>query len=678
MKRIGPFLSLLGLLALLIPSSSFGEEKEKEVIKLEDITVKGEAIPYSFDPGTVNTIGSDQFENLRLNRTSDILKEIPGIEIGNYNQGGVANVFSMRGFRSCGHGGDAAIYIDGIPLNEGESHADGYADMNVIIPLEIEKLEVYKGPSSVLSGNFARAGTVSFFSRKKGRYNLLKTEYGSFSTVDVQGAFGTKLGVGSGLYNNSAFQFYRTDGYQKNSKWLKGNFSTRFSYDLTDRLDASLSFRFHGSDWHAPGYIPEDQFKDEDWAKKQAVNAEDDGGKKEFYTQRLDLGYDLTDKFRFLYWAYSTQQNFTRFAKFGYNPGGQTERNYDRTVYGTGTSLNFDSSLSSIPCLGVIGAEFYYEETDWLRWNTSNRVRTAGTQDRKFIIKTTSLFGKLDLDISRYFRPQLGLRYDDFGGSYTNHDPGSARFKHDMNNYNHLSPKVGFRSRVLDPLDFRASYSEGFALPEGEAKYDPAINVDPVKIKQYEVGLTYTPIKMLWVDLSTYILDRNNEIQEDPPGSGLYRNVGETRRKGIELAVKLRPIKELQVFGDASFINTEVRKNPDQQLEGKKINGIPENIINLGAEYSFPWGLGIRAKWRHVGEYYIDSMNQFKYDGYDVVDTALSYSIKDTKKKEYNLTFRVDNLFDEHYSQAVWHGYGTNNYAVAWPRTFWAGLTVKW
>ena len=174
---------------------------------------------------------------------------------------------------------------------------------------------------------------------------------------------------------------------------------------MTDKLYASLSLRFHGSDWHAPGYIPEDQFRDEDRAKKQAVNAEDDGGKKEFYAQRLDLGYNQSGEFRLLYWAYSTQQDFTRFAKFGYDPGGQTERNYDRIVYGTGTSLNFDSSLFSIPCLGVIGAEYYYEDTDWHRWNTSNRVRTAKAQDREFIIKTFSLFGKLHLDISRYFRP---------------------------------------------------------------------------------------------------------------------------------------------------------------------------------------------------------------------------------------------------------------------------------
>ncbi len=677
MKKIYTLLSI-SVISMLMISPASGEEGKNKPVKLEDITVKGEGMPYSFNLGTENILTDDQIEKLDLGRTSDILKAIPGIEIGNYNQGGVANSFSMRGFRSCAHGGDAAIYIDGIPLNEGESHADGYADMNVIIPLELDRLEVYKGPSSVLSGNFARAGTLAFFTKKRGSYDQLKFKYGSYDTTDVQGAFGGEIDIGSGLYNNSAFQFYQTNGYQENSNWLKGNFSTRFSYDVTDKLDAAVSLRFHSSYWDGPGYIPKEQFDDDHRTDKQAVNAEDDGGEKEFYTQRIDLGYNLTDSLRILYWAYTTQQDFTRFAKFGYDPGGQTERNYDRDVYGTGASLNFESNIYSIPCRGVMGAEYYYENTDWLRWNTTNRHRDLKTENRQFLIETLSLFGKIELDISRYFRPQLGLRYDNFSGDYENHDPGSTAFKHDMEDYDHLSPKVGFSSQIFDPLTMRASYSEGFALPKGEAKYDPTVNVDPVKVKQYEIGLTYEPGEKLWVDMSVYLLDTTDEILEDPSGSGIYRNAGDTRRKGVELAVKFRPISGLELFGDVSFIDTEVRDNPDTQLEGNDINGIPENIINLGAEYLFSNGLGLKAEWRHVGEYYIDNTNEYEYDGYDTVDTTLSYLITDSKGTEYKISFMVDNIFDEHYSQAVWHGYGTNNYAMAWPRTYWGSLTIKW
>jgi len=616
---------------LCLISFPLNAQEHVEVIKLEDITVKGEAVPYPLLPATINIIDSEDIEELTIQRTDEILEEIPGIEIGNYNQGGVANSFSIRGFRSAAHGGDAAIYIDGIPLNEGESHADGYADMNVIIPLEIEKVEIYKGPSSALFGNFARGGVVSFHTKKDGEYNKFKVDYGSFDTVNVQGAFGHKFR--SRIQNNTAFQFYSTDGYQDNSEWIRGNLSSRFTYSFSERLNASLSFRFHSSEWDAPGYIPEYQFVNEDESEHQAVNAEDDGGEKEFFTQRLDLGYNFKENIRFLYWIYSTQQDFTRFAKFGYNPGGQTERNYDRKVYGSGMSLNFEGEVSSYPLKGVIGAEYYYEDTDWLRWNTANRVRTALIQDREFIIKTTSLFGQINAVFSPYFRPQIGLRYDTFDGRYENRDPGTAGFLHDMNEYDYLSPKLGFHSQLIKAVDFRASYCEGFALPRGEAKYDPSINVDPINIRQYEVGFQITPSEKVFFDLAGYILDTSDEILEDPPGSGQYRNVGKTRRKGVEAELRFRPLERCEFFGNISLIDTEIKSNPDPTLIGKEVRGIPENVINLGLKYQFPIGLGTRIKWRHVGEYFIDAQNLYKYEGYDVVDAKLFYDIHDAQKR---------------------------------------------
>ena len=202
------------VLAVIAPSFCFGEEGDQKTIKLEDITVKGQAMPISERTTTVNIVDSETIQDLQLNRTDEILKEVPGVEIGNYNMGGVANVVQIRGFSSGAHGGDLGVYLDGIPLNEGESHADGYADMNVIIPMEIERLEVYKGPSSALFGNFARGGVLSFHTKKREKYNKFKIDYGSYNTVDVQGAFGSTFG--DSVYNNTAIQLYRTDGYQDN------------------------------------------------------------------------------------------------------------------------------------------------------------------------------------------------------------------------------------------------------------------------------------------------------------------------------------------------------------------------------------------------------------------------------------------------------------------------------
>lgn len=673
-------LALLGGLCLAGALPALAEDADldhqDQPTKLDDIHVKGQGLHRDDLATTVNIVPAETFEEKHYNRIEEVLQDVPGVEIGNYSQAGVANLIQMRGFTSGGHGGDVAVFVDGIPLNEGESHADGYADINVLVPLEMEKLEVYKGPSSALFGNFGRGGALAFYTKNTGDYNKLRMDYGSFGTVDAQGAFGHKM-TGA-LQNNTAFQVYHTDGWQDHSDWTRMTASTRFKYDVSDKMDVSLSFRAHQADWDSPGYIPKSQFDDTDASRHQAVNAQDDGGHKKFFTERLDTGYSISKDLRALYWAYATQQDFTRFAKFGYTAGGQTENHNDRSVVGTGTSLNLDTKVANRSLTGVVGAEVYDEVTDLDIWNTNNRVRQNKTESRIFQITTYSLFTQGEYEVSRYFRPMVGLRYDTFGGHYDNNDPGSASYSNDMNKFEEFSPKVGFRSMIFDKLDFRASYCEGFALPSAEAKFDPKIQVDAMNIKQYEAGLTYSIPKRLWADVAYFILDTDHEIQEDPPGSGEYHNVGKTRRQGVETGVKVFPMPGLEIFGDITFFKSEVKESADSSLVGKDVATVPDYLANLGAQYTAANGLGGRLKWHFVGSYYVDDQNTSTYDGYKVMDASLFYLIPSHDGRQYKVTLAVDNVFDEHYSQAVWSGYGTTNYSVSWPRTLWLGVSLDW
>lgn len=672
-------LFMIGLLAgmtLLAAFPALAEEAAEKAVKLEDIHVKGQGMSRQDVPTTVNIVDAEKFEDHIGNRVEEVLNEVPGVHIGNYNQAGVGNLIQMRGFTNGGHGGDVAVFVDGIPINEGESHADGYADLNVLIPLEIERMEVYKGPSSALFGNFGRGGALAFYTKNSGEYNKLKADYGSFGTYDVQGAFGHKMS--ESWRNNTALQIYHTDGYQDHSDWTRMTASTRFGWDISDKLDLSLSLRAHKSDWNAPGYIPKSQFDNVDASRRQALNAQDDGGQKQFYTERADLGYNISKELRLLYWAYGTQQDFTRYSKFGYTVGGQTEKHHDRNVGGTGTSLNLDTKLADHALTGVVGAEVYDEITDTLVWNTNNRVHINQTQNRRFDIATYSAFAQTQYEVSRYFRPWVGLRYDTFGGSYENRDPGTASYTNDMNDFKQFSPKIGFRSEVLDHLDFRASYTEGFALPAAEAKFDPKINVDAMGLKQYEAGLNYTLPKRFAVDVAYFILDTDNEIQEDPPGSGEFRNVGKTRRQGVESGVKLFPLRGLELFANLTLFNSEVLENADRALVGKEVTSVPDYLSLVGAQYTAANSLGGRVQWRSVGKYYLDGPNTVSYDGYNVVDTRVFYTIPGNGQQKYKVTLGVDNVLDEHYSDAVFSGFGTINYAVANPRTYWVGLSLDW
>ncbi len=652
--------------------------RQDKPVKLEEIRVKGQGLHRDDLPTTVNIVTAEQFEEHHGNRIEEVLNNVPGVWLNNYNQAGVANQIKMRGFGSGGHGGDVGVFIDGTPLNEGESHSDGYADLNVLIPLEIERLEVFKGPSSALYGNFGRGGVLAFYTKRGGEYNKLQFDVGSNATADMQGSFGTKLN--DKVSNNTAFELYHTDGWQDHSDWSRMNAATRFNYDVSDKLDLSFSFRTHQSTWNAAGYIPKSQF-DQGWdaARRQAVGTQDDGGDKKYYNERFDAGLNISKELRLLYWAYGTQQDFTRYQSSGFgSSASQKEYYYDRSVLGTGTSLNLDSKLAGKSLTAVLGAEVYDEITDTQVWNTRDRVHQSQLQNRRFDIVTYSLFTQGEYELSRYFRPMLGLRYDSFGGDLEKKDPGATKATTDLNGFHKYSPKVGFRSMLLDKLDFRASYCEGFALPSSAQKFDPKVQVDPIDLKQYEAGLNYSIPKLLWVDVAYFIIDSDKEIQEDPVGSGDYRNVGKTRRQGLESGLKVFPLPGLELFGELTLTDSEVKENANSALVGKQVTGVPEYVTNLGARYTAANGLGGLLEWRHVGKYYLEATNTYAYDGHDVVNGSVFYTIQGEGKRKYKLSLSVDNIFDEQYAGNASYGYGTEYYAVAWPRTYWLGLGLEW
>ncbi|PXF57899.1 MAG: hypothetical protein C4B58_08285 [Deltaproteobacteria bacterium] len=126
--------------------------KKREIIKIDDVVVRGEVISKNLEATSATILTNENITDRVYVTPLDMLKLIPGVQIRQFKQGGVAAAFSMRGFRGCSHGSDAAIFLDGVPLNEG----DGYADTNIVNPEEIERVEVTKGPVSALyrTGSF--------------------------------------------------------------------------------------------------------------------------------------------------------------------------------------------------------------------------------------------------------------------------------------------------------------------------------------------------------------------------------------------------------------------------------------------------------------------------------------------------------------------------------------------
>ena len=193
----------------------------------EDVTVQGVAtvptigrvnMPLRDQPLTVNTLTSEFLANYAVNDVVTALKYVPNVTA--YSQYGVYQYFTFRGFS------DSLQLVDGI-RNEGNRVNTQLAN--------VERLEVLKGPASVLYGGDAVGATVNLVLKKPSpdpAYDFSATA-GSWDTY--RGAFGAAGRVGS-----MEQVFYRFD--------IAGDAADNFRHDPSDRFNVTPSIT-----WRLPG-----------------------------------------------------------------------------------------------------------------------------------------------------------------------------------------------------------------------------------------------------------------------------------------------------------------------------------------------------------------------------------------------------------------------------------------
>src|SRR4029077_16972741 len=134
-------------------------------VKLKEVTVTATPARHE-DPVFSTTIDQAAIERVPATDPWDLLRQAGGIEVHEQGQGpGFASDASIRGFSS-DHSTDLALWIDGVPINEPvNGHAEGDIALTLLMPQAISSLEVIKGPSSALYGNFAMAGVMNVRTR---------------------------------------------------------------------------------------------------------------------------------------------------------------------------------------------------------------------------------------------------------------------------------------------------------------------------------------------------------------------------------------------------------------------------------------------------------------------------------------------------------------------------------
>jgi outer membrane cobalamin receptor len=651
---------------------------QRDDVQLETVVVKGQALRTAASAYSGTSFDTEQIRDKQVVQPQELFRWVPGMNVRSLGLGAVADNISLRGFSSGGHGGDIGMVIDGIPLNEAMSHADGYSDLNVVIPLEIGAFTVLRGPVSPLYGNFNRAGLIVIDTRKTGAYRQGDFSLGSNTTGDAQVALGARLSPQQQL--NLAAQLTTTDGFRPQSDASRATLAGRWAIDVTPAVQLAVSGRLHRGEADSASYLTQAQFDADPYGKDARVA--NDGAQKNFGTLRADANVLLTPELKLLSFVYGTRQDFSRWftRPVSANPAAnwaQREETYDRGVFGAGVNLNGQSSLAGGLLNWVAGVETFRESTDYLFFDGLNqRMRVSpALYDRTTSLNSVSAFGEVEAPLHPLFKPTLGLRYDSFSGACKRNGPETGGDPcADLADLDHLSPKLGVRSHVSSAVQVRASWSEGFALPPSFTKYAlGATNLEPNVFRQTEVGGVLRLADRLKADLAWYRINSTQEIRTVAPG--VYENFGATRRTGWEASVLWEPIDDLRATLVWATADSEVTENANAALLGKQVTGVPERVATLGVEYLPAQGLGATVAWRDVGRYAVNPANTLFYDGYSTLDLGLTYAGR-AGALRYRAYVRIDNALDETHATSVSVIGGQTLYATGAPRTWRVGAQL--
>ncbi|MEO6201764.1 MAG: TonB-dependent receptor [Nitrospirales bacterium] len=611
--RLRVLLIAVWVIVLTTPQTTFaGDEKnEPAVATLPEVVVKGERPHDSISvsradvsadpaalPASTTIVDSTYIQRTPIvNSYVDLFRPLPGFNINNLGQVGIGNGIAIRGFTDLEHGRDVAYFIDGIPINEVSSiHTPNYADLNILIPETVERLEVIRGPFSALYGDSNLGGAVNIVTKRFDSTGEAKASGGYFATARGIVTYSRPKSEEGKISPFLAFEGYHTDGYRDNQGYKRYNLFGKATLP-TKKGDLSIRTQFYGGDWGAAGYINRDLVESGALSPKAAVNSTD-GGHKNFQNGTLNylLG-DLNQAFSFT--GFVNHDVFVRYADFG---GGQRVQDEDRLTTGLTIKKVWTGELfDSMPVQLIVGTNFRNDSVDVSQHPTVKR-NISGSAVRKLDFTEQGWGQYLQAQVKPFSWIKFtgGVRYDHFW--YQVDDKLSASSVPNMDT-GVFSPKAGIAVTPASWLEVFANYGEGFRSPSAVDDVVNSTKVKPIKLRSQEVGFQIQPSTRLTFRAALWSTRLNQEVFQATAGLD-PQNLGKSLREGYDLEGRYYVRQDKQ--GQASlFVNySQIRAKLVDSSPAVDVPNVPLYLINVGSDVDVPLG-GPDSPHRVGGQLYV-------------------------------------------------------------------------
>lgn len=557
----------------------------------------------------------------------ELLRTVPGVTIArNGGLGGNAAVF-IRGAES----DQTVALIDGVKLNDPSSPGGGFNFGNLLIG-NIDRIEVLRGPSSVLWGSQAIGGVVNLITvapTQALRINA-RGEYGYRNTgqavANISGKTGPLSVSGGGGYFTtegiSAFSEARggreRDGYR--------NYGANLKLALALTRDVSLEARGYYSDSRGDfdGFAPPTfSFGDTREVARTREFVGYAGANVALFGGRLRnrLGFAFTNTHR---------------------RSEDADSMPSETFLAKGRNERFEYQ-------GVVDVARGVTATFGLEREQSRYAASSfGGPEERGRARLDSVYGQIVFTPLAAFTLTGGVRHDEhdrFGGATS--FAGSGVF----------SPNGGATT-------LRASYSEGFKAPTLFQLLSDFGNplLQPERARGWDAGIAQRALGGALIASATYFHRSSTDLIDFincPLQSGIctnrpfgtYDNVARAVSQGVELTIDLKPVEALAVRASYTYLDARGRA-PGRANFGRPLPRRPANSVNASVDYHWRFGLSTGATIVHVGNSFEGAAATRRIPGYVLADLRASYPLV----RGIELYGRIENLFDERYETVPLYG----------------------
>ena len=558
-----------------------------------------------------------------VNSSQEVLRQVPGLFIGQHAGGGKAEQIFLRGF-DIDHGTDIALTVDGLPINMvSHAHGQGYADLHFIIPETIDNLDFGKGPYYADQGNFNTAGYVDFKTKNRVDHSTIKAEFGQFDTQRILGLF--NLAHSSETQSYIAAEYLRSDGpFESPQNFDRFNFFGSYQTDLsnTDELDINVSY--FTSEWDASGQVPQRAIDSGQITRFGAIDDTEGGNTSRANIQlthrkSIGEGASLTNQLFYSYYDFRLFSNFTFFLNDPIN-GDQIRQEEQRSLYGLNSKL-FKTLGGDIDGNWTAGIQLRVDDSDdnelartLNRTTTLNSIQFGDVNELNFAgyIDLTLNFGDWTIN--------PGLRLDYFNFGYTDRlvssTDGQSVSQSILNPklnilYNHSAQLQGY---LKLGRGFHSNDSRVVVAQEGEEILPAALGFD--------IGAIWKPSPKLLLNGAFWYLFLEQEFVY-VGDEGIVEPSGRTRRLGVDITSRLQLNDWLfwNLDGNYTYARSIESTDGEDLIPLAPIFTI-QSSIHVVQDRGIYGGLNLR----HLADRPANEDNSIVADGYTVVDFNTGYN----------------------------------------------------